>query len=82
LITWEIKRIKSGKIEIIKPELDNSAISERLAQHTRFIEQYELKKGKPKYINKTYGFPVITNQELKLGFNALLAVDHTDMDKL
>ena len=56
-------------------EQANSFISERLAQHTRFIEQYELKKGKPKYINETYGFPVITNQERKLGFNSIQSIE-------
>lgn len=56
----------------------NFFISERLAQHTRFIEQYELKKGKPKYINRTYGFSVITNQELKLGFNSIRSVELND----
>ena len=53
----------------------NSFISERLAQHTRFIEQYELKKGKPKYINETYGFPVITSQEKKLGLNSIRSIE-------
>lgn len=41
----------------------NQVAARRLAQHQNFVEQ-RLAAGKPlKYINESYGFPVVTNQE-------------------
>ncbi len=40
---------------------------DRIKGHMQFIEQYTLGKGHPpKYINETYGFPVVTRQETRL----------------
>lgn len=43
---------------------------ERIARHLEFAENYQKEKGKLKYLNKNYGFPVMTRQEqdLKLAF--------------
>jgi DNA modification methylase len=41
----------------------NQAASRRLIQHQTFVE-HRAAAGKPlKYVNETYGFPVVTNQE-------------------
>ncbi len=39
---------------------------ERLGSHRSFIEEYSLRKGRPKHENSFYGFPVITAQEREL----------------
>ncbi len=55
----------------------NRRIIERLNNHCNFIEKQFEKKGKFKYINKNYQFPVITNQETALLINELLSVRQT-----
>lgn len=44
----------------------NLIIENRLDNHINFIKQRINDKGPTKYTNNTYGFPVITNQELEL----------------
>ena len=39
---------------------------QRLKAHRDFIEKYQEKKGKPKYLNSYFHFPVITRQEEEL----------------
>jgi DNA modification methylase len=48
----------------------NGYINDRLQRHVRFIEEYAIRKGRPKYVNAHHGFPVVTSQEtdLKIGF--------------
>lgn len=52
-------------------ERGNEIIKERLDNHAKFIEQRTKEKGKTKYTNKNYGFPVVTRQETKLQFPLL-----------
>ena len=42
----------------------------RIANHLEFVESYQKEKGKLKYLNENYSFPVMTTQEqiLKLAF--------------
>ena len=44
----------------------NSFTKERLNNHGRFIDDYELRKGETKHKNRTYGFKVVTSQEVNL----------------
>lgn len=44
----------------------NSHNLQRLKKHTDFVENYAREKGGLKYINKNYGFPVMTRQEKEL----------------
>lgn len=55
----------------------NGRITERLENHCNFIEKRFEKKGKFKYINKNYQFPVTTNQETALLINELQSVKQT-----
>lgn len=51
----------------------DSVVSERLASHTRFIGESELRRGSPLgYTNEVYGFRVMTKQETKI---RLLSLD-------
>ncbi len=55
-------------------EFANQYMSERLEKHELFVQK-RLSQGKPlKYINKAYGFPVITKQEENLVINLLKTV--------
>ena len=50
----------------------NSQIAQRLSSHVEFVESYIERRDKPLgYINKTYGFPVMTRQEVDLQFLGL-----------
>ena len=55
----------------------NLRIVERLQKHCDFVENRFHKKGKFKYLNKNYLFPVITSQETDLLINALESVNQT-----
>lgn len=58
----------------------NQRIEERLNSHFEFIEDRYRKKGKFKYRNKHYFFPVMTNQEKDLIINEVTSVKRTDED--
>ena len=44
----------------------NRFVSARYKRHKEFVNDYQEKKGKLKYINKPHGFPVVTKQEIEL----------------
>jgi hypothetical protein len=56
----------------------NKLIKERLKKHLEFIEDRYQKKGKFKYLNNHYLFPVMTKQETDLIINDLLSVKQVD----
>jgi DNA modification methylase len=60
----------------------NTRISQRLADHAQFIEDYELHKGRPKYKNRIYGFPVITKQEIHLKLNSIKEIISRDSEEV
>lgn len=52
-------------------DMGNDRIADRLNRHLDFVEK-RMKNGKPfKYLNRQYGFPVITRQEQDLILNRL-----------
>ncbi len=44
----------------------NKFVELRLKKHKEFVKKREQEKGKLKYYNKNYGFPVMTRQEINL----------------
>ena len=58
----------------------NKRIVERLDNHLAFVQDRVQTKGKFKYSNKHYRFPVMTNQETDLIINELLSVNQIDSD--
>ncbi|MBS3076149.1 site-specific DNA-methyltransferase [Candidatus Pacearchaeota archaeon] len=56
-----------NKLEQIKDPA-NEFINLRLRKHEEFVKQREQEKGKLKYINQNYNFPVMTRQEINLHF--------------
>ena len=56
----------------------NKRIQKRLEKHLEFVEDKFQKKGKFKYVNNHYLFPVVTNQESELIINDLLSIEQTD----
>ncbi len=58
----------------------NMCIEERLEKHLAFVEDRFQTKGKFKYINNHYLFPVMTKQETDLIINELLSIDQKDLD--
>ncbi len=58
----------------------NMCIKERLEKHLAFVDDRFQTKGKFKYINNHYLFPVMTKQETDLIINELLSVDQKDLD--
>ena len=61
-------------------EFSNKCIIERLKKHCSFVESRFIKKGKFKYLNKHYKFPVMTNQETNLLINELKSVSRKEED--
>ncbi len=58
----------------------NQRIVERLEKHLAFVEDRSQTKGKFKYANNHYLFPVMTKQETDLIINGLLSIEQIDMD--
>ncbi len=58
------------RIEKIVP-FANQRIEDRLAAHLTFVQDRIEQKKSIRYINRYYGFPVVTNQEKELLINAL-----------
>jgi DNA modification methylase len=58
----------------------NKRIQERLEKHLEFVDEWFKLKGKFKYTNTHYLFPVMTRQETDLIINELLAVHPIDSD--
>jgi DNA modification methylase len=66
-------KIASTLVETDLEEI-NKHILTRLDRHSTFVEQ-RVRDHKPtKYINKSYGFPVMTRQEQALFFNPLVSI--------
>ncbi len=59
-----------GRTEKIVP-IANQRIEDRLAAHLTFVQDRIEQKKSFRYINRNYGFPVVTNQEKELLINAL-----------
>jgi len=57
--------------------ISNDRIRERIASHLAFVTDRRRAKGKDafKYVNSTYGFPVMTKPETKILLNALDGVE-------
>ena len=68
--------IGSG-IDSIVP-YSNMCIQTRIEKHLQFVEDYFETKGGFKYLNNSYGFPVITRQETELLINPLQSVTIKD----
>jgi len=60
----------------------NKRIEERLDKHLAFVHDRVQTKGKFKYINNHYLFPVMTKQETDLIINKLLSINQIDSDSL
>ena len=58
------EHIKNKLSKIKEPA--NEFIELRLKKHKEFVKQREEEKGKLKYYNKKYGFPVMTRQEINI----------------
>ena len=56
----------------------NSRINERLKKHLAIVHERCQQKGKFKYVNKHYRFPVMTRQETDLVINELLSIKRTE----
>ena len=64
-------RSKAGNIVA----LSNEIIDHRIDNHLEFVHKRSQIKGKLKYKNKHYHFPVVTQQEIELLLNPALKVD-------
>ncbi len=60
--------------------LSNARISERLKSHFAFVEARFKKRGKFKYTNRPYRFPVMTRQETDLVINEVNSVNRIGED--
>jgi len=56
----------------------NDQIRQRIQGHLDYLESRSEEKGKFKYLNKHYKFPVMTRQEMELFFNPLKSVEQID----
>ena len=66
-----------SRIDSIVP-YSNMCIQTRIEKHLQFVEDYFETKGGFKYLNNSYGFPVITRQETELFINPLQSVKIED----
>ena len=56
----------------------NDFIEQRIQNHKEFIQKRENEKGKTKYMNNFYGFPVVTNQETNMQIPKIKGVSKKD----
>ena len=66
-----------SRIDSIVP-YSNMCIQTRIEKHLQFVEDYFETKGGFKYLNNSYGFPVVTRQEIDLFINPLQSVKIKD----
>ena len=59
-------------------ETANDRIERRIKSHLEFVQRRSEEKGKLKYLNTPYKFPVMTRQEMDLFFNPLEHIDQID----
>ncbi len=69
-------------------EFSNKILESRLESHIRFVTKKNAKKNSTKYLNRKYGFPVVTSQEVEIAFPKLenirffddeIEVNHADI---
>jgi len=76
--------IETGFRELVLSQKDtvvaasNDQIRQRIQGHLDYLESRSDDKGKFKYVNKRYKFPVMTRQEIELFFNPLKSVEQLD----
>jgi DNA modification methylase len=63
-------------------QMSNQRIHTRIQDHLHFVQKRSEEKGKLKYINRNYQFPVMTRQEIELFINPLDNVQHADENTL
>lgn len=69
--------ITSGLKEFCK--IANGIITKRLEDHICFCVNYQKEKGSLKYKNTTFGFPVVTKQEIRLDLKYVLRITSNDL---
>lgn len=62
--------------------VSNEIISERIKNHIAFTKDYEETKGRLKYKNSKYGFPVMTRQEAELSINFVSDIDYSKFPEI
>jgi DNA modification methylase len=76
--------IEAGFKDVITADKDrmlavsNDRIRQRILSHLGYLETRSDEKGKFKYLNRRYKFPVMTRQEVELFFNSLESIDQLD----
>jgi DNA modification methylase len=85
-IGFEIESGFRDEILTIKDSIvaaSNDRINRRIRSHLEFVQRRTEEKGKLKYLNTNYKFPVVTRQEMDLFFNPLeqvAQIDNTTME--
>ncbi len=80
--------IETGFQEVISADQDtvvaasNDCIRQRIHDHLAYVESRLADKGKFKYINRQYQFPVMTRQEVELFINPLESVKQSGKNTL
>ena len=59
-------------------DLSNTLVEDRIKNHLNFVQEEVRVKGKFRFINGNYGFPVITSQEVELWLDELESVNFQD----
>jgi len=60
----------------------NERINQRIHDHLAYLESRSAEKGKFKYLNQHYKFPVMTRQEVELFINPLNSIEQTDQNSM
>jgi len=76
-IDLNFKAIVEERITEIS-KVTNDIVNKRLENHKEFVKKRTEEKGKLKYVNENYNFPVMTRQELKLKFLKLKSFNKKD----
>ena len=72
--------ILSKKDDII--QISNDRIHTRIQDHLQFVQKRSEEKGKLKYVNRHYQFPVMTRQEIELFISPLESIKQTDKNTM
>jgi DNA modification methylase len=67
------EHIVSRSLSIV--DFANQLLENRIRNHLNFVQQRVKDRGKLGYVNKHYGFPVMTSQEIRLFFEELSKIN-------
>ncbi|MGD9211163.1 MAG: site-specific DNA-methyltransferase, partial [Desulfobacteraceae bacterium] len=80
-VGYEVDMHLAEQFQAKLPEIktySNQRMTKRLQNHLQFIKERSNQKGTPKYMNRHYCFPIVTNQEKEMILNGVQSLRKLD----